>query len=94
MTKAKKYLFKRRRYGWGWTPVTWQGWAVVCVTLGLILGGAFLLPRNNPTALDLELYLGMTFLLVVFMILIAGKTSPKPKWRWGKKDTDNSDEDF
>jgi hypothetical protein len=23
------YWFKRKRYGWGFTPATWQGWAVV-----------------------------------------------------------------
>ncbi len=26
--------FKRKTYGWGWTPVSWQGWLV---TLGLVV---------------------------------------------------------
>ena len=26
----KGYWFKRKLYGWGWTPAKWQGW---CLTL-------------------------------------------------------------
>ena len=94
MTKAKKYLFKRRRYGWGWTPVSWQGWVIVFVPLGVIIANAFLLPGENTTALNLLYYLIITFLLVILLILVVAKNSPKPKWRWGKKDTDNPEEDF
>jgi len=25
----RRYWFKRKLFGWGWTPVTRQGWAVV-----------------------------------------------------------------
>ena len=35
--ESKKYWFKRRRFGWGWTPVTWQGWLTVAFFIGLII---------------------------------------------------------
>lgn len=74
--------------------MTWQGWVIVCVPLGLIVLSAFLLPSKNPTLQGFFYYLGTTCLLVVLLILITAKLSPKPKWRWGRKHTDNPDEDF
>ena len=35
--------FGPRRFGWGWTPYSWQGWLVTAVFLaGIILGEEFL----------------------------------------------------
>lgn len=33
----KGYWFKAKPFGWGWTPVTWQGWLVILVYIALIL---------------------------------------------------------
>jgi hypothetical protein len=30
----KKYWFVRKTYGWGWTPGSWQGWAIMGVYFG------------------------------------------------------------
>lgn len=30
--------FRAKRYGWGWRPVTWQGWAVVAVWVAAFSG--------------------------------------------------------
>ena len=35
------YWFKRKLYGWGWTPATWQGWFAIGVYVLLILGLGF-----------------------------------------------------
>ncbi len=35
MEAKRKLWFKRRRYGLGWTPVTWQGWTVVVVVVAI-----------------------------------------------------------
>ncbi|MBB5018179.1 hypothetical protein HNQ59_001464 [Chitinivorax tropicus] len=40
-SNEKRYWFPAKRFGWGWgVPITWQGWAVLLVYLGLIWGGA------------------------------------------------------
>lgn len=31
------YWFKRKPFGWGWTPVKWQGWLVILVYIALIV---------------------------------------------------------
>ena len=35
------YWFKRKLYGWGWTPATWQGWLVLAVFVVLMILNAF-----------------------------------------------------
>jgi hypothetical protein len=40
----KPWFGPRRLPGWGWSPVTWQGWLVIVVFLAAIAGCAFLLP--------------------------------------------------
>jgi len=33
----KKIWFKRKTYGWGWTPVSWQGWLSTVVYAVVLL---------------------------------------------------------
>src|SRR5262245_12007807 len=34
----EQYWFKRRTYGWGWVPATWQGWLTLLIFLGVSSG--------------------------------------------------------
>ncbi len=34
---GKPHWFKRRRFGWGLTPVSWQGWIYVLMWILLLL---------------------------------------------------------
>lgn len=90
------YWFKRRRYGYGWVPTTWQGASVILGFLLVLLFSLFLLkdvPENTYTR-EVGYYLALVFISAVVMIWISYKKGPKPKWRWGKKSTDNLDEDY
>jgi hypothetical protein len=40
----KPWFGPKRVFGWGWTPITWQGWLMVVVFLLAILLVAFLVP--------------------------------------------------
>jgi hypothetical protein len=31
MTQDKRLWFRARRFGWGWTPITWQGWMALVI---------------------------------------------------------------
>jgi uncharacterized membrane protein YhaH (DUF805 family) len=95
--KDKKYWFKRRRYGYGWIPVTWQGWATLGALLAVLLITSFVvLPEKpeQPTGSELAIFFGVFLVLVVMLVLISYRKGPRPKWRWGKSESDNSDEDF
>ena len=41
------YWFKPKQYGYGATPVTWQGWAVVVAGVVVIVLAALLIPAHN-----------------------------------------------
>ena len=38
MEPDKQLWFRAKSYGWGWTPITWQGWAVLlgCLLIGIV----------------------------------------------------------
>lgn len=92
----KKYLMKRRRYGYGWVPTTWQGWLIIILQIAIVFAAASALPVKpaQPTAEELTRFLVIAGLAVVNLMLISTHVGPKPKWRWGKKPGDNPDEDF
>ncbi len=85
----KRYWFKRRLYGWGWTPATWEGWLSILVFLGAIVGNAF---RVDSASYSTEEFLWQvipaTFILVGLLIGLCFWKGESPKWMWGipKKD--------
>ncbi len=94
--KSSKLWFKRRRYGWGWTPVSWQGWLSVAIFVAIVISSLFTLPMkpNEPTPgqiLLLFMYIAGAGLILIGISFMKG---PMPKFRWGKKPTDNPEEDL
>lgn len=90
------YYFKRKRYGYGWTPVTLGGWVIVAVFLVVIvLWSLLMLPSTHTPTTEQGLVYGAGLLtIVVLMWLVTRRYAPPGRWRWGRKPTDNSDEDF
>ncbi len=93
----RKYWFKRKRYGYGWTPATKEGWfSLVGLIVVMIVTGVALLKDVPEDTYQAEV--GYFILLInietlLFFWLLRNR-APKPKWRWGKSDTDNSHEDI
>lgn len=78
------YWFKRKLYGWGWTPAKWQGWAVIA---GFIILLMILISRRGSFQTEGQ-FLALFFLLLLILLLITYSKGEKPKWQWGlKKDT-------
>jgi hypothetical protein len=81
----KKLWFKRKTYGWGWTPCTWQGW--LCVAAYLVLVFFFILLIGiDATGQDIVFgfLLPVTILTLIFLE-IGYKKGEKPRWQWGKR---------
>ncbi|XKT74342.1 MAG: hypothetical protein ACJKTH_03230 [Patescibacteria group bacterium UBA2163] len=83
----EEYWFKRKVFGWGWTPVTWQGWLVVLAAVAvLVLAAQFLLVEEKV----LE-YFAILIVMVAIIIAIGYWKGEPPKWQWGfPKDKDTS----
>ncbi len=77
--------FKRKRYGWGWTPCTWQGWAITLGFVVLIVGFALTLDSNSSPREIMFTYVLPVTLLTITLIRIAYKTGETPRWQWGDK---------
>ncbi len=75
----KEIWFKRKRYGWGWYPSTWQGWMVILgFLIYLLLAISYFIPKNQIWQYILTVIIG-----VIILIYICYKKGEKPKWSWG-----------
>lgn len=70
--------FRPKRYGFGATPATWQGWALVLAFVALVYGVVFTF-RERP----LVIFSILIPLLVVFITIVAKTTRGSWHWRWG-----------
>lgn len=94
--KPEEFLMKRKRYGYGWIPVTWQGWLLILLQAAVVIIAATFLPAKpaHPTSGESLRYFIIVACAILTIVLVSIQSSPSPKWRWGKKPGDNPDEDF
>jgi hypothetical protein len=75
--KNKKLWFRAKTFGWGWYPITWQGWLV---TLAFIIFVAciavFFLTKGK-----LVEYFAYLIISMAILMYICFKTGEKPRWR-------------
>lgn len=76
--------FKRKLYGWGWTPCTWQGWLVILAFMIFVLNISFMLPAE-PSPVQLISFFAELILSVALVIWICWRKGESPKWQWGKR---------
>lgn len=73
------YWFKRKIFGWGWTPVKWQGWLVVVAAIAIVLAGIYVGETDDAPGAAL---LGV--LLAIALVFVFGFwKGEKPRWQWG-----------
>lgn len=95
MTSYKTLWFKRRRYGWGWTPVTWQGWtALVAALLIVVADTAFAISAGEqPAAWQVVVFMAILIAVIAGLLTISYRHGPKPKWRSGPRPDDDPELD-
>jgi hypothetical protein len=75
-----RYWFKPKRYGYGATPVTWEGWVFTLLIMAVILGTDS--PRGATTV-----WVWWAIVMVVLATSVAvtrAKTEGGWRWRWGR----------
>ncbi len=75
-----KIWFKRKLYGWGWTPSSWQGWVTV------LFWSIFFVSLVSKID-DHEWLKNLIFIIFStgLLIYICYKKGEKPRWQWGKR---------
>lgn len=77
--------FKRKRYGWGWTPVTTEGWLVTILYIILVVALGMRIDASSHSISDT--LIGMVVPLVILTAALLGicyKKGEAPRWQWGK----------
>ena len=84
-TRPDKLWFKARRYGWGWRPATWQGWAIfamyIFALVNLVLRASMVHHTTNGWLLG---FIPQVYILTVFNIIVCYATGERPRWQWGR----------
>lgn len=85
----KKLWFKRKSYGWGWTPCTWEGWVSIGLYIGLLCLNFSRYDQNLYSKDNMPMsYIVETILLTAILIIVCYVKGETPKWQWGKKKDD------
>lgn len=84
-----KLWFRARRYGWGWTPVSVEGWLVTAALVLLVVAGIVVFNHAmrggaNPV-LALIVFALWVAALAGGQIAIGFARGEAPRWRWGKR---------
>ena len=83
---TKRLWFRAKRYGWGWEPATWQGWAVMLVWSALVVVGFVIVDSHAAsTSAMLLIAIPNTIILSAMLVVVCYCTGETPRWRWGGK---------
>ena len=80
----KKLWFKRKRYGYGWSPASIEGWLVIFGYIIVLLLLVFSLGEDasdNDALFFLLIPLGV---LTAILIKLSYEHGEKPRWQWGR----------
>ena len=79
-----KYWFRQKRFGYGATPNTWQGWMLTIVAGALVFGVILTGPVIRDNLLRSAWILsGLVVVLVPAILISHAKTEGGWRWRGG-----------
>ncbi|MCA9357082.1 hypothetical protein H6784_04425 [Candidatus Nomurabacteria bacterium] len=79
------YWFKRKLYGFGWTPAKREGWIVLGLYLAFVLGLIFFVPVELREVKPIINIVLPVLIATLIFIIIAYRTGESLKWQWGNK---------
>ena len=82
-----KYWFRQKKFGYGATPNSWQGWLVIIASalaaIALIIAADF---QRDNAARFLLIVIGLPVIVIPTVLIARAKTEGGWRWRWGTKD--------
>lgn len=79
------YWFRAKRFGWGWRPVSWQGWTTTIIYLVLMIHESLAVNRASSAAGSQFVSILMPFLFITALfVFLCWAKGERPRWRWGK----------
>ncbi len=79
------FWFKRKTYGYGWVPSTWQGWGVVVLYILSLVNNFLFVDFNSHSVSDTLLtFLPNVYISTIFLLIICYAKGEEPRWQWGE----------
>jgi hypothetical protein len=81
-----RYWFRPKRYGYGATPTTWEGWAVTVAACVIVVGSV---AAMNVVVDRSDFGAWMVWAVLIagaifwFVRLVRNRTDGEWRWRWG-----------
>jgi len=80
-----RYWFRQKKFGYGATPNTWQGWTVTIASALAVFGVILLGPAIRDNFLrGIWIGLGLAVIVLVTVAIAHKKTEGGWRWRYGK----------
>lgn len=84
-----KYWFKPKWFGYGFYPVSWEGWLCTLMLLGLILLSGFanhIFVEPGPERGEaIRFFLDAVMIAGISTLFFEKKMKEPLRWRWGRK---------
>ncbi len=84
-----QYWFRPKRYGYGATPITWEGWAVVLIFAALMAASVIVMNWFAGAA-NVSVWLIWATVVAAGVLWLVQfsrrRTDGEWCWRWGNKD--------
>lgn len=81
----KKPWFRRKWYGWGWYPATWEGWLILLAFVVFEIWNFLRIDAHSHSNSDtIRPFIIEVVIAVIVLIGICYLTGEKPRWKWGK----------
>ena len=84
--KINKYWFKPKMFGYGSTPITWEGWALVIVFIIYLLAISQLLKEKHIVIYFVYFIIG----IIAIFVVSKNRTKEEWDWNWGRKKDNNT----
>lgn len=81
----QRYWFKQKRYGYGASPSSWQGWALTAAYVAILtVMSVWLTERAVRGESGILTFIVLTAVLTLIFVAIAWRTTEGGwRWRWG-----------
>jgi len=83
--EQNKLWFRAKRFGWGWYPCSWEGWAVILLYVIVITIHSINIEKFATSGTDVVINFSIPFIInTTFLLIICYAKGERPRWRWGK----------
>ncbi len=80
------YWFRPKQYGYGATPVTWQGWAVTLASMAVVAASTVTIVTHTASEAWFWGAIAIDVLAIGALVAIGRrKTEGEWRWRWGDR---------